>query len=178
MSQARFDVLAVGNAIVDVLSPASDEFLAAEGIAKNAMTLIDEDRARSLYARMQPGKEASGGSAANTVAGVASLGGKAAYIGKVANDQLGEIFTHDIRTIGVHFDTPALQEGSASGRCLINVTPDAARSMCTFLGAAALVTEDDVEAGAEALRAPVASASSVRTAPPRPGRWRRRYPHR
>lgn len=153
MSQARFDVLAVGNAIVDVLSPASDEFLAAEGIAKNAMTLIDEDRARTLYARMQPGKEASGGSAANTVAGVASLGGKAAYIGKVASDQLGEIFTHDIRTIGVHFDTPALQEGPASGRCLINVTPDAARSMCTFLGAAALVTEDDVEAGAEALKA-------------------------
>jgi sugar/nucleoside kinase (ribokinase family) len=153
MSHARFDVIAVGNAIVDVLSPATDEFLAAEGIARNAMTLIDEERARSLYDRMQPGKEASGGSAANTVAGIASLGGSAAYIGKVADDQLGEIFTHDIRSIGVHFDTPPLRNGPATARCLINVTPDAARSMSTFLGAAALVTEADVDAGAEALKA-------------------------
>jgi len=152
MTQARYDVLAVGNAIVDVLSPATDEFLASEGIAKNAMTLIDEDRGRTLYDRMQPGKEASGGSAANTVAGIASLGGQAAYIGKVAKDQLGDIFTHDIRTIGVHFDTPALETGPATARCLINVTPDASRSMCTFLGAAALVTEEDVEAGAAALK--------------------------
>ncbi|WP_297730820.1 adenosine kinase [uncultured Maricaulis sp.] len=153
MSETRFDVLAVGNAIVDVLSPATDSFLAAEGIAKDAMTLIDEDRARTLYASMQPGKEASGGSAANTVAGIASLGGRAAYIGKVADDQLGEIFTHDIRTIGVHFDTPPLKDGPATARCLINVTEDAARSMSTFLGAAALVTEDDVEAGAADLQA-------------------------
>jgi sugar/nucleoside kinase (ribokinase family) len=153
MSDARFDVLAVGNAIVDVLSPATDAFLASEGIAKDAMTLIDEERARSLYERMQPGTEASGGSAANTVAGIASLGGKAAYIGKVADDQLGEIFTHDIRTIGVHFDTPPLKDGPATARCLINVTPDAGRSMSTFLGAAALVTEEDVAAGAEALQA-------------------------
>ena len=153
MSDARFDVLAVGNAIVDVLSPATDAFLAAEGIAKDAMTLIDEERARTLYERMQAGKEASGGSAANTVAGIASLGGKAAYIGKVADDQLGEIFTHDIRTVGVHFDTPPLKDGPATARCLINVTPDAGRSMSTFLGAAALVTEDDVAAGAEALQA-------------------------
>ncbi|MHA6287880.1 adenosine kinase [Maricaulis sp. CAU 1757] len=153
MSEARFDVLAVGNAIVDVLSPASDEFLAAEGIARDAMTLIDEDRARELYERMAPGKEASGGSAANTVAGIASLGGKAAYIGKVSQDQLGEIFTHDIRNIGVHFDTPPLTDGPATARCLINVTPDAARSMSTFLGAAALVTEEDVEAGKDELKA-------------------------
>jgi sugar/nucleoside kinase (ribokinase family) len=153
MSQARFDVLAVGNAIVDVLSPATDDFLAAEGIAKDAMTLIDEDRARTLYKAMQPGTEASGGSAANTVAGIASLGGKAAYIGKVADDQLGDIFTHDIRAIGVHFDTPSLKDGPATARCLINVTPDASRSMSTFLGAAALVTEEDVEAGAEDLKA-------------------------
>ena len=153
MSAARYDVLAVGNAIVDVLSPATDDFLASQGIAKDAMTLIDEARAHELYDAMQPGKEASGGSAANTVAGIASLGGKAAYIGKVAQDQLGEIFTHDIRTIGVHFDTPALKDGPATARCLINVTPDAARSMSTFLGAAALVTEKDVEAGADALKA-------------------------
>lgn len=153
MSQARFDVLGVGNAIVDVLSPATDAFLADEGIAKGAMTLIDEQRAEELYDRMAPGKEASGGSAANTMAGIASLGGRAAYIGKVKNDQLGEIFTHDIRAIGVDFDTPPLTDGPATARCLINVTPDAQRSMSTFLGASALVTETDVEAGADKLRA-------------------------
>jgi sugar/nucleoside kinase (ribokinase family) len=152
MPTARFDVLAVGNAIVDVLSPADDAFLAAEGIVKDAMTLIDEARARQLYDNMAPGKEASGGSAANTVAGIASLGGRAAYIGKVAADQLGEIFTHDIRAVGVHFNTPPLIDGPATARCLINVTPDAGRSMSTFLGAAALVTEQDVEAGADDLR--------------------------
>lgn len=153
MTATRFDVLAVGNAIVDVLSPATDAFLAAEGIARDAMTLIDEERAATLYDRMQPGTEASGGSAANTVAGIASLGGRAAYIGKVADDALGKIFTHDIRAIGVAFDTPALVGGPATARCLINVTPDAGRSMSTFLGAAALVTEADVEAGAEDLKA-------------------------
>ncbi|WP_339741589.1 adenosine kinase [uncultured Maricaulis sp.] len=153
MTATRFDVLAVGNAIVDVLSPATDAFLADEGIARDAMTLIDEERARTLYERMQPGKEASGGSAANTVAGIASLGGRAAYIGKVADDQLGEIFSHDIRAIGVDFASTPLKGGPATARCLINVTPDAGRSMSTFLGAAALVTEDDVEAGADALRA-------------------------
>ena len=153
MSDLQFDVLAVGNAIVDVLSPATDQFLEAEGIPKDAMNLIDEERAQYLYGRMQAGVEASGGSAANTVAGIASLGGKAAYIGKVADDQLGEIFTHDIRAIGVAFNTPPLSDGPATARCLINVTPDAARSMSTFLGAAALVTEDDVEAGADQLRA-------------------------
>ncbi|MBR9825036.1 MAG: adenosine kinase [Alphaproteobacteria bacterium] len=153
MSASQFDVLAVGNAIVDVLSPATDEFLEQEGIAKAAMTLIDEERATYLYSKMQPGKEASGGSAANTVAGIASMGGKAAYIGKVAADQLGEIFTHDIRAIGVSFDTPPLQDGPATARCLINVTDDAQRSMSTFLGAAALVTEEEVEHDAEKVRA-------------------------
>ncbi len=153
MSASQFDVLAVGNAIVDVLSPATDEFLEAEGIPKAAMNLIDEERAKYLYSKMAAGKEASGGSAANTVAGIASMGGKAAYIGKVADDQLGEIFTHDIRAIGVSFDTPPLKDGPATARCLINVTPDAQRSMSTFLGAAALVTEEEVEHGAEQLRA-------------------------
>ncbi len=153
MSARQYDVLAVGNAIVDVISPATDDFLEQEGIPKAAMNLIDEERATYLYSRMQAGKEASGGSAANTVAGIASLGGKAAYVGKVADDQLGEIFTHDIRAIGVDFDTPPLQDGPATARCLINVTPDAQRSMSTFLGAAALVTEDDVQHGADKLRA-------------------------
>lgn len=151
MSETQYDVLAVGNAIVDVLSPATDAFLDAEGIPKDAMNLIDEERATYLYGKMAAGKEASGGSAANTVAGIASLGGKAAYVGKVADDQLGEIFTHDIRAIGVDFDTPPLKDGPATARCLINVTPDAARSMSTFLGAAALVTEEDVQAGADML---------------------------
>ena len=153
MSQSRYDVLAVGNAIVDVLSPATDAFLESQGIPKGAMNLIDEERATSLYAVMESGKEASGGSAANTVAGIASMGGKAAYVGKVADDQLGEIFTHDIRAIGVDFDTPPLKGGPATARCLINVTPDAQRSMSTFLGAAALVTEEDVAADADKLRA-------------------------
>jgi sugar/nucleoside kinase (ribokinase family) len=153
MSSIKYDVIAVGNAIVDVLAPATDAFLEELNIPKNAMNLIDEERATSLYAAMAAGKEASGGSAANTVAGVASLGGKAAYIGKVADDQLGEIFTHDIRAIGVDFDTPPLKGGPATARCLINVTPDAARSMSTFLGAAGLVTADDVEVGADAIAA-------------------------
>jgi len=153
MSASQFDVLAVGNAIVDVLSPATDDFLAQEGIPKGAMNLIDEERATYLYDRMAAGKEASGGSAANTVAGLASMGGRAAYIGKLADDQLGQIFTHDIRAIGVDFDTPPLVDGPATARCLINVTPDAQRSMSTFLGAAALVTEEDVEHGADKLRA-------------------------
>jgi sugar/nucleoside kinase (ribokinase family) len=153
MSAAQYDVLGVGNAIVDVLSPATDEFLVKEDIAKGGMTLIDEARAETLYGRMTAGKEASGGSAANTIAGIASLGGRAAYIGKVKNDQLGDIFTHDIRAIGVSFDTPPLTDGPATARCLINVTPDAQRSMSTFLGASALVTEADVEAGADKLAA-------------------------
>ena len=136
MSATKFDVLAVGNAIVDVIAPATDDFLQQESIPKDAMTLIDEDRARELYERMQSGTEVSGGSAANTVAGIASMGGNAAYIGKVADDQLGEIFRHDIKAIGVSFETPPLSDGPATARCLINVTPDASRSMSTFLGAA------------------------------------------
>ncbi len=143
---AQYDVCAVGNAIVDVLSPCDAAFLTAQDLAPNSMQLVDAERSAALYDAMAPGVEASGGSAGNTVAGVGSFGGRAAYIGKVANDQLGEIFTHDIRTIGVHFDTPALQEGPASGRCLINVTPDAARSMCTFLGAAHQLTVEDIDA--------------------------------
>lgn len=152
MSSIKFDVLGVGNAIVDVLAPATDEFLKTHDIAKGGMTLIDEDRARTLYDAMAPGKEASGGSAANTMAGIASMGGKAGYVGKTATDQIGDIFRHDIRAIGVAFDSAPLDDGPGSGRCLINVTPDAQRSMCTFLGASALVTENDVEDAADALK--------------------------
>jgi sugar/nucleoside kinase (ribokinase family) len=141
-----YDVTAIGNAIVDVIAPAGESFLAEEGLAKGAMTLIDEARAGELYERMAPGIEASGGSAANTVAGIASFGGKAAFVGKVAADALGEVFAHDIRAIGAHFDTAPLREGAATARCLINVTPDGQRTMCTFLGASTRLTAADVSA--------------------------------
>ncbi|MDB5479105.1 MAG: adenosine kinase [Caulobacteraceae bacterium] len=140
-----YDVAAIGNAIVDVIAPAGEEFLVAEGLAKGAMTLIDEQRAADLYDRMAPGIEASGGSAGNTVAGVASLGGRSAYIGKVADDAMGGIFTHDIRAIGAHFTTPPLASGPATARCLINVTPDGQRTMSTYLGACVELTAADVE---------------------------------
>ena len=139
---AAFDVAAVGNAIVDVLSPADDAFLQAEGLAKGAMTLIDADRAEALYARMAAGVEASGGSAGNTVAGVASFGGRAAYVGRVADDALGAVFRHDITAVGVHFDPRPLQGGDGTGRCLVNVTEDGQRTMCTYLGAANALARD------------------------------------
>jgi len=143
---ASYDVAAIGNAIVDVIAPADDAFLVANGLAKGAMTLIDEPRAHELYGHMAQGVEASGGSACNTVAGVASLGGRAAYIGKVAADQLGEVFVHDTRAIGVRFDNAPLAGGPATGRCLINVTPDGERTMSTFLGASTELTAADVDA--------------------------------
>ena len=142
---ASYDVVALGNAIVDVIAQADDAFLAHEGLAKGSMGLIDEPRAHALYGRMAPGLETSGGSAGNTVAGVASLGGRAGFIGKVADDQLGEVFTHDMRAIGVHFDTLPLIGGAATGRSLINVTPDGERTMATFLGASIALTAEDVD---------------------------------
>jgi len=143
---ASYDVAAIGNAIVDVIAPAEESFLAANALTKGSMMLIDEARAHDLYGRMAPGLETSGGSAGNTIAGVASLGGRAAYVGKVASDQLGEVFVHDTRALGVHFQTPALAGGAGTGRCLINVTPDGERTMCTFLGASIELTATDVEA--------------------------------
>jgi sugar/nucleoside kinase (ribokinase family) len=140
----RFDVTAIGNAIVDVLAQAEDALLAKHRLAKGAMTLIDAADAERLYAVMGPGKETSGGSAANTVAGIAALGGRAAYIGKVADDQLGDIFAHDIRAIGVTYDTPRLTEGLSTARSLIFVTPDAQRTMQTFLGATTQLGPEDV----------------------------------
>lgn len=140
-----YDVAAIGNAIVDVIATADDAFLAAEGLGKGAMMLIDEARGRDLYSRMSPGIETSGGSAGNTIAGVASFGGRAAYLGKVAPDQLGDVFAHDMRAIGAHFETPPLVGGPATARCLINVTPDGERTMCTFLGASTEFTADDVD---------------------------------
>ncbi|MDP1630107.1 MAG: adenosine kinase [Caulobacter sp.] len=141
-----FDVAAIGNAIVDVIAPCDDAFLTAEGLVKNSMQLIDETQAEQLYGRMAPGMETSGGSAGNTVAGVASFGGRAAYMGKVARDQLGDVFAHDMRAIGVAFDTAPLTGGAATARSLINVTPDGHRTMNTFLGASTELTPDDVDA--------------------------------
>ena len=146
-SAPRHDVCAVGNAIVDVLSPCDPAFLAEQGLVPGSMQLVDETQSEALYEKMQAGVEASGGSAGNTVAGVGSFGGRAAYVGKVADDTLGGVFSHDIRAAGVTFDTPVLQGGAGTGRCLINVTPDAQRTMCTFLGAANQLTVADIDAG-------------------------------
>jgi sugar/nucleoside kinase (ribokinase family) len=135
MTQPSLDVVAIGNAIVDVISSEEDAFLVAEGLTKGGMQLIDATRATELYGRMGPGKEISGGSAANTIAGIAALGGKCGFVGQVADDQLGAVFTHDIRAIGVTFETPARGAEPPTAQCLILVTPDGQRTMNTFLGA-------------------------------------------
>ena len=144
MINPKFDVTAIGNAIVDVIAQADDALLTAHNLPKGAMNLIDGDTAEKLYSIMGPGTEASGGSAGNTIAGIAALGGKAAYIGKVADDQLGKIFTHDIRAVGVTYDTPPLTGGLPTARSLIFVTPDAQRTMQTFLGACTQLGPEDV----------------------------------
>jgi sugar/nucleoside kinase (ribokinase family) len=142
---SRFDVLALGNALVDVLVYADDDFVTRTGVEPGAMTMVDAARADEIYAEMGPATEASGGSAANTVAGVASFGGKAAFIGRVADDTFGKVFSHDLRSIGVHFDAPFATSGAPTGRCLVIVTPDAQRTMCTFLGAGVELDESYVD---------------------------------
>jgi sugar/nucleoside kinase (ribokinase family) len=145
MSELKFDVAGIGNALVDVIANTDDAFLAAEGIQKGGMTLIDAERADTLYGRMGEAIESSGGSCANTIAGLASLGGKGAFFGKVKKDQLGEVFIHDIKTLGAAFPASVATDGAPTGRCLVLVTPDAQRSMSTFLGAAQLLTPDDID---------------------------------
>ena len=147
MPERRLDVLAIGNAIVDVIANADDGFLGEWGMHKGAMRLIDEAEATRLYDAMGPGREASGGSAANTVAGLASLGLKTGFIGQLADDQLGTIFTHDIRSLGVEFETAPRSDVGATARCLILVTSDAQRTMNTFLGAAQMLEPVAVDAG-------------------------------
>lgn len=148
----RFDITAVGHAIVDVLAPADEAFLAAHDLHKGAMTLIDQHRAVTLSEAMTEGEMASGGSAANTIAGAASFGATCAYIGKVAHDTLGDIFNADMKKQGVHFTTPYLRDDPAhTGRCLINITSDGQRTMATYLGAAALVSPGDLDV--EAIKA-------------------------
>ena len=145
MANATYDVIGVGNAIVDVLSPTEDDFLHEHGLDKGMMTLIDTDRAREIYKSMGPAVEVSGGSAANTLAGLASLGGKGAYIGKVRNDQLGGVFTHDIQAAGVDFRSWPATEGPPTARCLIFVTPDAQRTMQTYLGVSVELSSEDID---------------------------------
>ena len=142
---SEYDVLCIGNAIVDIIAQCDDDFLADNGIIKGAMNLIDPERASLLYSRMGPAIEASGGSAGNTAAGVASLGGRAAFFGKVSRDQLGDIYTHDIRAQGVAFDTVPLAGEPATARSMIFVTPDGERSMNTYLGACVELGPEDVE---------------------------------
>jgi sugar/nucleoside kinase (ribokinase family) len=136
VTQARLDVLAIGDAVVDVIATSDDAFLEREGLVKGSMQVLDAEGATRLYAQMRQARETSGGSAANTMAGVAALGGRAGFVGQVAADQLGEIFTHDIRALGVEFLTPSKAGGEPTGRCLILVTRDAQRTMNTFRGAA------------------------------------------
>ena len=134
-SEPRYDVIAIGNAIVDVMAPCEDALIEELGLAKGGMTLVDTARAEELYAAMGPAKEISGGSAANTLAGMAALGAQCAFIGQVADDQLGAVFSHDIRAVGVDFDTEKREADPPTARCLIFVTPDGERTMNTFLGA-------------------------------------------
>jgi sugar/nucleoside kinase (ribokinase family) len=143
----KYDVLTIGNAIVDIIARCEEDFLLDNTITKGAMNLIDAERAELLYSRMGPAIEASGGSAGNTASGVASFGGKGAYFGKVSSDQLGSIFTHDLRAQGVHFATEPLEDFPPTARSMIFVTPDGERSMNTYLGACVELGIEDVEPG-------------------------------
>src|SRR6266478_3053777 len=145
MGSARFDVLGIGNAIVDVIARTDDGFLAQQKMRKGTMQLIDEAQAARLYDAMGPAVEVSGGSAANTIVGVASLGARAAFIGKVKDDELGRVFAHDIRAAGVAFDTPPASDGPSTARCYVLVTPDSERTMNTYLGAAQDLHPNDVD---------------------------------
>jgi sugar/nucleoside kinase (ribokinase family) len=142
---ARYDVLGIGNAIVDVIARADDDFLLAQGMRKGGMALIDAARAEAIYEAMGPAVETSGGSAANTIVGLASLGGRSAFIGKVKADGLGNAFAHDIRAAGVAFTTPPASDGPPTGRCYVLVTPDGERTMNTFLGAAQDLHPNDID---------------------------------
>src|SRR5438445_13150770 len=146
MTDAKYDVLGIGNAIFDVLVQTDEGFLAAHEMTKGGMALIDEARAAAIYKAMGPATEMSGGSAANTIVGLASLGARAAYVGKVKDDQIGKLYTHDIRAAGVAFDTRPASDGPATGCSYILVTDDGERTMNTYLGAAQELTSGDIDA--------------------------------
>ncbi|MBK1623372.1 adenosine kinase [Afifella marina] len=145
MAERKYDVLAIGNAIVDVLAQADDAFLVSEKLVKGSMHLIEADRAETLYDTMGPGQLISGGCAGNTAAGVASLGGSAAFIGKVADDELGHFYRHDMQSVGIAFPAKPLAEGAPTARCLILITPDSERTMNTYLGACQELTSADID---------------------------------
>jgi sugar/nucleoside kinase (ribokinase family) len=145
MIKTNIDVVGIGNAIVDVIAHAEDEFLVREGLVRGTMVLIDAERADALYGLMGPAIEASGGSAGNTMAGIASLGGAGAYIGKVRDDLLGQVYRHDITAAGIRFETPAATDGPGTARCLILVTPDGQRTMNTYLGACIKLGPADID---------------------------------
>lgn len=142
---SEYDLVGIGNAMVDVLATVDDAFLEEQTLDKGAMTLVDTDRASEIYAKMPPAQEVSGGSCGNTMAGLASLGGKGVFIGKVRDDQLGDVFRRDMQSIGVDFFTPATTEGPQTGSCLVLITPDAQRTMCTNLGAASNLMPKDID---------------------------------
>src|SRR5258707_2629858 len=146
MTSAKYDVLGIGNAIFDILVRTDEGFLSRHGMTKGGMALIDEARATSIYRDIGPATEMSGGSAANTIVGVANLGARAAYVGKVRDDQIGRLYTHDIRAAGVAFETRAASDGPATGCSYILVTPDGERTMNTYLGAAQELMPDDIDA--------------------------------
>jgi sugar/nucleoside kinase (ribokinase family) len=153
MTAARYDVLGIGNAIVDVLARAEDDFLLRHEMQKGAMVLIDEDRATRIYDAMGPAVEISGGSAANTIVGCANFGARAAFVGKVKDDELGRVFAHDIRAAGIAFETPPASDGPSTARCYILVTPDGERTMNTYLGAAQDLHPRDIDSAAIAAAA-------------------------
>src|SRR3954466_635025 len=145
MPDLKFDVLGIGNAIVDVLARAEDDFLTSQGMNKGGMALIDEPRAQAIYSAMGKTVEKSGGSAANTIVGVAGFGARAAFVGKVKDDKLGQAFANDIRKAGVTFDTPPAKGRPSTACCYVMVTPDGERTMNTFLGAAQNLTAADLD---------------------------------
>ncbi len=145
MTEPTLDIVAIGNAIVDVISREEDEFIARHALTKGGMQLIDADTAESLYAAMSAGMEISGGSAANTLAGMAALGARCGFIGQVHDDQLGKVFSHDVRAMGIRFETPVAPDGPPTALCLIMVTPDAQRTMNTFLGASQFLPPEGID---------------------------------
>jgi sugar/nucleoside kinase (ribokinase family) len=145
MSDPDFDVLGIGNALVDVIASVDDDFIAAHDFPRGATTMVDLDRADAVYADLPPAQEISGGSCANTIAGLASFGASVAFVGRVRDDQLGKVYSHDLRALSVHFDVTPATTGPATGRCLIMVTPDAHRTQCTYLGASTFIGPEDVD---------------------------------
>ena len=145
MTEPEFEVTGIGNALVDVISSVDHAFIDAHGFPHGATTMVDLDRVEEVYDDLPPAQELSGGSCANTIAGLASFGASVAFIGRVRDDQLGKVYTHDLRSLGVHFDVPPATDGPATGRCLVMVTDDAQRTQCTYLGASTFIGPEDVD---------------------------------